>query len=220
LLGTLNKVCDKQNQTQIWDEPRNNPTYTEIDDFRTTTFEIEDNNLNKVVENTVIEWDFNSSESVDSNLKFDLPSLDFENLNTTTLDFESAKHHEVIENSIKEDEFNEHKFFELFDDKFESVGETYSNYEECERKHDVEFLDNLEMSINPANSIQLVYDHKFLRGYNNKFLNHMYNLFNEILMERIRLKNTLEINLLEFKSRCNPFYNNISLFKANSTHRA
>jgi len=76
------------------------------------------------------------------------------------------------------------------------------------------------MSINLANSNQLVYDHKFLKGYNDKFLDHMNNLFNEILVERIRLKNTLEINLLEFKSRFNPLYNNISLFKANLINKA
>jgi len=84
LLRTLNKVHDKQNQIQIFDEPRNNPPFTEIDDFQITTFEIEDNNLNKVVENTITELDFNSFESVESNLKFDLPFSDFENLNTTT----------------------------------------------------------------------------------------------------------------------------------------
>jgi len=84
MLGTLNKVRDKQNQTQICDEPRSNPPSTEIGDFHTTTFEIEDNNLNKVVENTVIELDFNSFESMESNLKFDIPFPDFENLNTTT----------------------------------------------------------------------------------------------------------------------------------------
>jgi len=154
------------------------------------------------------------------NLKFDLPFLDFENLNTTTLDFEIGKHHEVVDNSIKEDEFNEHKFFELFDEKSESEGETNSSCEECECKYDLEFLDNLEMSINLANSNQLVYNHKLLRVYNDKFLDHMYNLFNEILVERIRMKNTLEINLLEFKQRFKPFCVNISLFKAHSIHRA
>jgi len=156
LLRTLNKIRDKQNQIQICDEPRNNPPFTEIDDFQTTTFEIEDNNLNKVVENTVIELDFNSFENVEPNLKFDLPFPGFENLNTTTLDFETEQHCEVVENSIKEDELNKHEFFELFDEKFESVDETYSNCEEYERKHDLEFLDNLEMSINLANSNQFV----------------------------------------------------------------
>jgi len=194
LLETLNKVRNKQNQIQICDEPINNPSFTEIDDFQITTSEIEDNNLNKVVENTVIELDLNSFENVESNLKFDLPFPDFENLNSTTLDFEIEKHLEVVENSIKEDELNEHEFFGLCDEKSESEGETYSNGEECERKHDLEFLDNLEMSINLANSNQLVYDHKFLRGYNDKFLEHMYKLFNEILRERIRVKNTLKIN--------------------------
>jgi len=164
--------------------------------------------------------DFNSFENVEPILKFDLPFPDFENLNTTTLEFESEKHHEVVENSIKEDEFNEHEFFELFDDKFESEGETYLNGEECERKHDLEFLDNLEMSINLCNLNQLVYDHKFLRGYNDKFLDHMNNLFHEILRDRIRVKNTLEINLLEFKQRFKPFCVNISQFKANSNRNA
>jgi len=192
-LGTLNKVRNKQNKIQICDEPRNNPPFTEIDDFQIITFEIEDNNLNKVVENTVIELDFNLFENMEPNLKFDLPFPDFENLNTTTLDFEVEKHHEVVENSIKEDEFNKHKFFELFDDKSESVNETYSSCEECERKHDLEFLDNLEMSINFANSNQLVYDHKFLWGYNDKFLDHVYNHFNEILRERIRVKTHLKL---------------------------
>jgi len=139
-------------------------------------------------------------------------------LNTTTLDFEIEKHLEIVENSIKEDEL--HEFFELIDEKFESVGETYSNDEECERKHDLEFLDNLEMSINLANSNQHVYDHKFLRGYNDKFLDHMYNLFNKILMERITVRNTLEINLLEFKPRFKPFCVIISQFKANSKRNA
>jgi len=201
LLGTLNKVRNKQNRIQICDEPRNNPPFTKIDDFQTTTFEIEDNNLNKVVEHTVIELDFISFENVEPNLKFDLPFPNFENLNITTLDFEIEKHHEVMENFIEEDELNGHKFFEFFDDKFESVGETYSSCEECERKHDLEFLDNLEMLINLAISCQLVYDHKFLRSYKDKFVDHMYNLFNEIPMERIRVKNTLGTNLLEFKMR-------------------
>jgi len=84
---------------------------------------------------------------VEPNLKFDLPFPDFENLNTTTLDFEIEKHHEVVENSIKEDEFNKHKFFELFDEKSESEGETYLSCEKCERKHDLEFLDNLKCQI-------------------------------------------------------------------------
>jgi len=114
---------------------------------------------------------------VEPNLKFDLPFPDFKNLNTTTLDFESEKHHDVVDNSIKEDKFNEHNFFELFDDKFESEGETYLSCEECERKHDLEFLDNLEMSINLTISNQLVYNHIFLRDYNKKFLDHVYNLF-------------------------------------------
>jgi len=74
------------------------------------------------------------------------------------------------------------------------------------------------MSNNLANSNQLVYDHKFLRGYHDKFLDHVYNLFNEILMERIRVRHTLEINLLEFKPRFKPFYDSILLFKANSNH--
>jgi len=213
LLGTLNKVRNKQNQIQIYDEPRNNPPFTEIDDFQATTFETEDNNLNKVVESTVIELDFNSFESVESNLKFDLPFPDFENFNTKTLDFEIEKHHEVVENSIKEDELNKHEFFELFDEKSESEGETCLNGEECERKHNLEFLDNLEMSINLSN--QLVYGHKFLRDYNDKFLDHMYKLFNEILMERIKVKNTLEINFLEFKLRFKPTYFSIPQFKAN-----
>jgi len=220
LLETLNKVRSKQNQIQICDEPRNNPPFTEIDDFQTTTFEIEDNDLNKVVENTVIELDFNSFESVESNLKFDLPFPDFENLNSTTLDFEIEKHLEVVENSIKEDELNEHEFFGLFDEKSESEGETNSNCEGCERKQDLEFLDNLEMSINLANLNQFVYNHKFLRGYNDKFLDHVYNLFNKILMERITVKNTLEINLLEFKFRFKPICVNISQFKANSKRNA
>jgi len=129
LLETLNKVRNKQNQIQICDEPRNNPSFTEIDNFHITTFEIEDNNLNEVVENTVIELDFNSFESVESNLKFDLPFTDFENLNTTTLDFEIEKIHEVVENSIKEDELNKHEFFELIDEKSESEGEKNSNCE-------------------------------------------------------------------------------------------
>jgi len=157
---------------------------------------------------------------VESNLKFDLPFPDFENLNSTTLDFEIEKHLEVVENSIKEDELNEHEFFGLCDEKSESEGETYLNGEECERKHDLEFLDNLEMSINLANSNQLVYDHNFLRGYNDKFLDHVYNLFNKILMERITVKNTLEINLFEFKKRFKPFCVNISQFKANSKRNA
>jgi len=76
------------------------------------------------------------------------------------------------------------------------------------------------MSNNLANSNLLVYDHKFLRGYNDIFLDHVYNLFNEILMERIRVKNTLEINLLEFKQRFKPFCVNISQFKANSNRNA
>jgi len=87
LLGTLNKVHDKQNQIQICDEPRNNPLFTKIDDFQITTFEKENNNLNKVVENTVIELDFNSYESMEPDLKFDLPFPDFEILNTKTLTF-------------------------------------------------------------------------------------------------------------------------------------
>jgi len=110
LLGTLNKVRDKQNQIQIWDESRNNPSFTNIDDFQITNFEIENNNLNKVVKNIVIELDFNSFKSVEPNLNFDLPFPDFEIFNTTTLDFENEKNHEVVENFIKEDEFNEHNF--------------------------------------------------------------------------------------------------------------
>jgi len=157
---------------------------------------------------------------VEPNLKFDLSFPDFENLNTTTLDFEIEKHHEVVENSIKEDELNEHEFFEWFDEKSESEGETKSSCEECKRKQDLEFLNHLEMSINLANSNQFVYDHKFLRRYNDKFLGHVYNLVNEILRERIRVKNTLEINLLEFKPRFKPFYVIISLFKANLIHKA
>jgi len=164
--------------------------------------------------------DFNSFESVESNLKFDLPFPDFENFNTTTLDFETKKHHEVVENFIKEDEFDEHKFFELFDEKCESVGEAYSSGEECERKQGLEFLDNLEMSINLSISNKLVYDHKLLRGYHDKFLDHTYNLFNKILIERIMVKNTLEINLLEFKFRFKPICVNISQFKANSNRNA
>jgi len=79
LLGTLNKIRNKQNQIQICDEPRNNPSFTEIDNFHITTFEIKNNNLDKVVENTVIELDLNLFENVEPNLKFDLPFPDFEN---------------------------------------------------------------------------------------------------------------------------------------------
>jgi len=74
------------------------------------------------------------------------------------------------------------------------------------------------MSINLAN--QLVYDHKFLKGYNDKFLDHMYNLLKGALIERIRVKNTLEITLLEFKFRFKPIFFNILQFKANSNRNA
>jgi len=108
----------------------------------------------------------------------------------------------------------------LFDEKSESEGETNSSCKECERKQDLEFIDNLEMSINLSNSNQLVYDHKYLRGYNDKFLDHINNLFSEILMERIRVKNTLEINFPEFKLRFKPICFTILQFKANSNRNA
>jgi len=49
LLGTLNKVCDKQNQIQICDEPKNNPPFTKVDDFQVTTFEVENKILIKLL---------------------------------------------------------------------------------------------------------------------------------------------------------------------------
>jgi len=101
----------------------------------------------------------------------------------------------------------------LFDNESESDGETYSNCDECERKHDLEFLDNLEMSINLAVSNKLVYDCIFLKGYNDKFVDHMYNLLKGTIVERIKVGNTLDVNLLELKPRFKPFHRNILLFK-------
>jgi len=72
----------------------------------------------------------------------------------------------------------------LFDNESESKGDTYSSCEECERKQDLEFLDNLEMSINLSISNELVYDHIFLKGYNDKFVEHMHNL-----LKGVNLKN-------------------------------
>jgi len=78
--------------------------------------------------------DFHSIESVEQNLKFDLSFYDSEILNMTTWDFENVTFNEVVDNSVKEDEFNEHKFFRLFDDKFEGKVEMTSSRDECERK--------------------------------------------------------------------------------------
>ena len=88
LIKTLENFCEKQNQVSMCDESNDNPSFTQIDDFQITTSEFDSDDLNQVVENTVIKLDFNSFEGVEPNLKFDLPFLDFENLNTTTLDFE------------------------------------------------------------------------------------------------------------------------------------
>ena len=79
LFETYMKQREKQSQIPTCDKSSDNPSFTKIDDFQITTFEIENDNLNKVVENTVMELDFNSFESVEPNLKFDLPSPDFEN---------------------------------------------------------------------------------------------------------------------------------------------
>ena len=69
---------DKHTQVPTCDKTSDNPPFTQIDDFQITTFEIENENLNEVVENMVIELDFNSFEGMEPNLKFDLPFLDFE----------------------------------------------------------------------------------------------------------------------------------------------
>ena len=62
------------------DGSSDNPSFTQIDDFQITTFEIENKNLNEVVENMVIELDFNSFEGEKLDLNFDLPFS--ENLNS------------------------------------------------------------------------------------------------------------------------------------------
>jgi len=60
----------------------------------------------------------------------------------------------------------------------------------------------------------------FLENYNDKFVKHVYKLLKGMVVEKIRVKNALDINLLEFKSRFKPFCGNILLFKANSHHNA
>ena len=55
------------------DESNDNPSFTQIDDFQVTTFEIDNDDLNQVVENTVIELDFNSFEGAKFDLNFNLP---------------------------------------------------------------------------------------------------------------------------------------------------
>ena len=40
-------------------DSNDNPSFTKLDDFQITTFEIENDDLNEIVENTVIDLDFN-----------------------------------------------------------------------------------------------------------------------------------------------------------------
>ena len=139
LFETYMKQREQQNQIPTCDKLSNNPSFTQIDDFQITTFEIENNNLNEVVENTVIELDFNSFEGVEPNLNFDLPFS--ENLNTTTLNFEQDIRNEVVDNPTKEDEFNEHEFCGLFDDELlNSDGEDLNHQFDSEINNSEEFF--------------------------------------------------------------------------------
>ena len=166
--------------------------------------------------------DFNSFESEKRDLKFDLPSSDKENLKVTTLNFENDQYNEVVNNSPKEDKFNEQKSFDLFDDKIECEAELNSTCDDCERKLDLEIFDKIEPSIKFIISNEFFCDHLFLRDYNDKFVEYMWKLVNNNLLEKTRVRNTLDINLLYFKSRFKnkPFCDTILLFKANSNHNA
>ena len=92
LIKTLENFREKQNQISMCDESNDNPSFTKIDDFQTTTFETENDDLNEVVENTVIELDFNSFERVEPNLKFDIPFSKNNDFQITTFETENWKH--------------------------------------------------------------------------------------------------------------------------------
>ena len=72
------KFREKQNRIQTCDDSNKNPPLPTIDDFQLTTFEI-DENLNEVVESSVIDLNLNSLGNEDVNLQFDLPLSDSEN---------------------------------------------------------------------------------------------------------------------------------------------
>ena len=136
LIKTLENFHEKQNQISMCDESNDNPSFTQIDDFQMKTFEIDNDDLNQVVENTVIKLDFNSFEGVKLDLNFDLPFP--ENLNTTTLNFKLHLHDEVVDNPTKEVEFNEHEFYGVFENELLNFeGENFDHHFDFE-------IDNLE----------------------------------------------------------------------------
>ena len=125
LFETYMKQREQQNQISTCDESSDNPPFTQIDDFQITTFEFDNDDLNQVVENTVIELDFNSFEGAKLDLNFDLPFS--ENLNTTTLKLDL--HDEVVDNPTKEVEFNEHEFYGLFENELLNFeGENFDHH--------------------------------------------------------------------------------------------
>ena len=146
LFETYMKQREQQNQISTCDESSDNPPFTQIDDFQITTFEFDNDDLNQVVENTVIELDFNSFEGVKLDLNFDLPFS--ENLNTTTLNFKLDLHDEVVDNPTKEVEFNEHEFYGLFENELlNSKGESFH--------HPFDFeIDNFEEVFNDKFELQ------------------------------------------------------------------
>ncbi|MDQ4222774.1 hypothetical protein RBK84_00065, partial [Pseudomonas aeruginosa] len=100
-----------EQKVETKDKPSENQIFTEIENSQITTFDTENENLDKVVQNSRIELDFNSFESEKLDLKFDLPSSDHEKLELTTLSFENDQHNEVVNNSSKEDKCNEENSF-------------------------------------------------------------------------------------------------------------
>ena len=110
---TYLKQREKQNQFPTCDEPKDNPTFTQSNDFQITTFESENKNLNEVVNNAVIDLNFNSFEGEEITSQFDLPFSEHDELLTTNLELENEKCIEVVNNLIKEDDFCEQEILRI-----------------------------------------------------------------------------------------------------------
>ena len=144
-------------------------------------------------------------------------------------------------------DFNEHEFLGLYEDELPNEEEADSrhefenfNFEKISNELEIVSVENT-LSINDekcdhillnntqnSNFTEFIYDHKFLKNYTDKFVEHVNYLWNVNLIEKLLVRMTLDIYLLDYKSRYKDdmiFKNsclleNMSRHSGNGTHRA
>lgn len=232
---------EQQNQMSI--ESENNPISTDIENFQITTLEIENNHLDEDFQNSTNDLDFNSFQKKDLSLDFDLPLSGCEKLEI--LEVEQNDNVEFFKNSELEKNFNEHEFFGLNEEELPNEDETdlghESKFENFEISNELEIVSvENTLSVNDekfdhivlnntqiSNFTEFICDHNFLKNYTDKFVEHMNYFWYVSLIEKLHVRTTLNIHLLDYKSRFKDemVFKNLCLLEntprhsGNGTHR-